>query len=86
MTDNSADGLMPFHAMEILKRAQAIEATGRVVCHLDVGEPGAPPAPPAARGLDGSGAVPYKARGPERSSFAAPSSARAPWSRTRISS
>ena len=45
MTDNSADGLMPFHAMEILKRAKATEATGRVVCHLEVGEPGAPPAP-----------------------------------------
>lgn len=40
-----ADGLMPFHAMEILKRAKAIEAEGRTVCHLEVGEPGAPPAP-----------------------------------------
>ena len=37
--------LMPFHALEILKRAKAIEAGGRVVCHLEVGEPGAPPAP-----------------------------------------
>jgi len=45
MTDQPADGLMPFHAMEILKRAKAIEATGRMVCHLEVGEPGAPPAP-----------------------------------------
>ena len=36
---------MPFHALEILKRAKAIEAGGRVVCHLEVGEPGAPPAP-----------------------------------------
>lgn len=45
MTDLAADGLMPFHAMEILKRAKAIEATGRTVCHLEVGEPGAPPAP-----------------------------------------
>src|SRR5215217_2829597 len=45
MTDQPADGLMPFHAMEILKRAKAIEATGRTVCHLEVGEPGAPPAP-----------------------------------------
>ncbi|KQX43133.1 1-aminocyclopropane-1-carboxylate deaminase [Devosia sp. Root436] len=31
--------------MEILKRAKAIEATGRIVCHLEVGEPGSPPAP-----------------------------------------
>jgi len=45
MTDQNPDGLMPFHAMEILKRAKAIEATGRTVCHLEVGEPGAPPAP-----------------------------------------
>lgn len=41
----SADGLMPFLAMDILKRAKALEARGRVVCHLEVGEPGAPPAP-----------------------------------------
>ena len=45
MTDLPATGLMPFHAMEILKRAKAIEATGRVVCHLELGEPGSPPAP-----------------------------------------
>ena len=45
MTDLPADGLMPFHAMEILKRAKALEATGRTICHLEVGEPGAPPAP-----------------------------------------
>jgi aspartate/methionine/tyrosine aminotransferase len=41
----SADGLMPFFAMDILKRAKALEAQGRTVCHLEVGEPGAPPAP-----------------------------------------
>ena len=45
MTDLPTTGLMPFHAMEILKRAKAIEATGRVVCHLELGEPGSPPAP-----------------------------------------
>jgi aspartate/methionine/tyrosine aminotransferase len=45
MTVQPADGLMPFHAMEILKRAKAIAATGRTVCHLELGEPGAPPAP-----------------------------------------
>ena len=45
MTNLPADGLMPFHAMEILKRAKAIEQTGRPVYHLEVGEPGAPPAP-----------------------------------------
>ncbi|WP_137152108.1 aminotransferase class I/II-fold pyridoxal phosphate-dependent enzyme [Devosia sp. FKR38] len=45
MTDATDDGLMPFQAMEILKRAKALEATGRSICHLEVGEPGAPPAP-----------------------------------------
>ena len=45
MTEQPVDGLMPFHAMEILKRAKAMEADGRVVCHLELGEPGAPPAP-----------------------------------------
>ena len=45
MINVPADGLMPFHAMEILKRAKALEATGRTVCHLEVGEPASPPAP-----------------------------------------
>ncbi|WP_375451043.1 pyridoxal phosphate-dependent aminotransferase [uncultured Devosia sp.] len=46
MTDNTRnDGLMPFHAMEILKHAKALEAGGLTVCHLELGEPGSPPAP-----------------------------------------
>ena len=45
MLTPSPDGLMPFFAMDILKRAKALEAQGRSVCHLEVGEPGAPPAP-----------------------------------------
>ncbi len=45
MSELPADGLMPFHAMEILKRAKALEASGRTICHLEVGEPGSPPAP-----------------------------------------
>jgi aspartate/methionine/tyrosine aminotransferase len=45
MTANQPTGLMPFQAMEILKQAKAIEATGRTVCHLEIGEPGSPPAP-----------------------------------------
>ncbi|WP_248306163.1 pyridoxal phosphate-dependent aminotransferase [Devosia oryzisoli] len=44
MTETT-DGLMPFYAMDILKRAKALEAQGRTVCHLEVGEPGRPPAP-----------------------------------------
>ncbi|MDB5622075.1 MAG: aminotransferase class I/II-fold pyridoxal phosphate-dependent enzyme [Devosia sp.] len=45
MFDAPPDGLMPFQAMEILKRAKAMEASGRTVCHLELGEPGSPPAP-----------------------------------------
>jgi aspartate/methionine/tyrosine aminotransferase len=45
MTDARTNGLRPFHAMEILSRAKQLEAQGRDICHLEVGEPGAPPAP-----------------------------------------
>lgn len=45
LSSKLTDGLMPFFAMDILKRAKALEAQGRTVCHLEVGEPGAPPAP-----------------------------------------
>lgn len=38
-------GLQPFHAMEILGLAKALEAAGRSICHLEVGEPFVPPAP-----------------------------------------
>lgn len=40
-----ASRLQPFHAMEVLARAQALEAAGRDICHLEIGEPAAPPAP-----------------------------------------
>ena len=44
--DDSADtGLKPFHAMEMVALAKVIEAEGRSVAHLEVGEPAAPPAP-----------------------------------------
>src|SRR5690606_20276974 len=58
MTDAPATGLRPFHAMEILARAKQLEAAGRDICHLEVGEPGAPPAPrvleAVARALPGA--------------------------------
>ncbi|RDE09232.1 pyridoxal phosphate-dependent aminotransferase [Pelagibacterium lacus] len=41
----SSDAIQPFYAMEILARAQALEAQGREVCHLEIGEPGGRPAP-----------------------------------------
>lgn len=45
MTTAPDIGLKPFHAMEMVTLAQEIEAKGRTVCHLEVGEPAAPPAP-----------------------------------------
>ena len=45
MTISTADGLMPFLAMEILNRARVLEGQGRTICHLELGEPGHPPAP-----------------------------------------
>lgn len=38
-------GLQPFHAMEILALAKALERDGRSIMHLEVGEPAIPPAP-----------------------------------------
>ncbi|HZY66950.1 MAG TPA: aminotransferase class I/II-fold pyridoxal phosphate-dependent enzyme [Devosia sp.] len=43
--DETSTGLQPFYAMEINALAQALEAEGRTVCHLEVGEPDSPPAP-----------------------------------------
>lgn len=37
--------LQPFEAMEVLARAQALEAEGRHIVHLELGEPSAPAAP-----------------------------------------
>ncbi len=45
MTDILSDGLQPFHVMEILAEAKALEAEGHNIVHLSAGEPGAPPAP-----------------------------------------
>ncbi len=42
---NETAGLQPFYAMEINALARGLEAAGRMVCHLEVGEPDAPPAP-----------------------------------------
>lgn len=39
------ESIRPFYAMEIMARAQAREALGHRVCHLEIGEPGCPPAP-----------------------------------------
>lgn len=43
--NGTGTGLKPFYAMEINAMAHGLEAAGRTVCHLEVGEPDAPPAP-----------------------------------------
>lgn len=45
MTETNVNGLQPFFAMEILAEAKKLEAAGRTVCHLEIGEPFRPPAP-----------------------------------------
>lgn len=66
-------GLQPFHAMEILGRAKALEAEGRSICHLEVGEPGVPPAPAvleAVRRTAGSAAL-HQFQGHDRTAHGA---------------
>jgi aspartate/methionine/tyrosine aminotransferase len=38
-TATRMDGIAPFHVMDILARAQALEAAGRDIIHLEIGEP-----------------------------------------------
>lgn len=46
-------GIAPFHVMDILARAQALEAAGRDIIHLEIGEPDfATPAPIVEAGVD----------------------------------
>ena len=60
-TPENLMGLRPFYAMEINALANREEAAGRSVMHLEVGEPGAPPAPAVraavAAALEPSGPV-----------------------------
>ena len=54
--------IAPFHVMELMAKAQALEATGRSVIHLEVGEPDFPTAAPivdAGRRFLESGHVHY---------------------------
>jgi aspartate/methionine/tyrosine aminotransferase len=39
-------GVAPFHVMELLARAQALEAQGRNIVHMEIGEPDFPTAKP----------------------------------------
>jgi len=46
-------GIAPFHVMEILARARALEAAGRSVIHMEIGEPDFPtPAPIVQAGIE----------------------------------
>ncbi|GGA60068.1 pyridoxal phosphate-dependent aminotransferase [Pelagibacterium lentulum] len=41
----TSDTIRPFYALELLTKARALEAQGREICHLEIGEPGGKPAP-----------------------------------------
>lgn len=57
-----AQGIAPFHVMDILARARALEAQGRDIIHLEIGEPDFPTPEPIVRATMraiGSGEVHY---------------------------
>ncbi|MBB4302642.1 aspartate/methionine/tyrosine aminotransferase [Rhodobium orientis] len=59
---SSRCNVAPFHAMDVLAKANALEAAGRKIVHMEVGQPGAPaPAPvlEAARRVLDIGQVRY---------------------------
>lgn len=41
----TSDTIRPFYALELLTKARALEAQGREIRHLEIGEPGGKPAP-----------------------------------------
>ncbi|WMT85250.1 aminotransferase class I/II-fold pyridoxal phosphate-dependent enzyme [Pelagibacterium sp. 26DY04] len=49
----NANLIRPFYAMELMARAQKLEAEGRIVCHLEIGEPGGKPAQPVLDAVRG---------------------------------
>ena len=58
------EGIHPFHVMELMKRAQALEAAGRDIVHMEVGEPDFPTPQPiidAAQRFLAAGHVHYTA-------------------------
>ncbi|MBL8483138.1 MAG: aminotransferase class I/II-fold pyridoxal phosphate-dependent enzyme, partial [Rhodocyclaceae bacterium] len=61
IADRMAD-IAPFHVMELLARAHALEASGRDIVHMEVGEPDFPTPEPileAAARYVAAGRVPY---------------------------
>jgi aspartate/methionine/tyrosine aminotransferase len=58
------EGIAPFHVMELMQQAQALEAQGRDIVHMEVGEPDFPTPPPiidAAQRFLAGGHVHYTA-------------------------
>ena len=58
------EGTAPFHVMELMQQAQALEAQGRDIVHMEVGEPDFPTPPPiidAAQRFLAGGHVHYTA-------------------------
>ncbi|MCL4758884.1 MAG: pyridoxal phosphate-dependent aminotransferase [Rhodocyclaceae bacterium] len=58
------DDIQPFHVMDLLRRARELEAAGRDIIHMEVGEPDFPTPQPvidAATRFLASGNVPYTA-------------------------
>ena len=56
------EGIAPFHVMELMARARALEAQGRDIIHMEVGEPDFPTPQPiidAAQRFIASGQVFY---------------------------
>lgn len=52
MTAKRAAGIAPFHVMDLLARARALEAQGRDLVHMEIGEPDFPtPAPIVEAGI-----------------------------------
>lgn len=46
------EGIEPFHVMELLVRAKALEAQGRSIIHMEIGEPDFPtPRPVCEAGI-----------------------------------
>lgn len=60
MTENSLNGLQPFHAMEILAEAKQLAEQGREIFHLELGEPSAAAAPEVIEAVRATLELPQK--------------------------
>ncbi|MCK5722493.1 MAG: aminotransferase class I/II-fold pyridoxal phosphate-dependent enzyme, partial [Gammaproteobacteria bacterium] len=52
-TSSRIDGIQPFHVMALLARAKELEAAGKDIVHMEIGEPDFPtPEPIVAAGIE----------------------------------